>query len=176
MYLWNTRALATELKDGTLSQRERFKYYLLGTVAYASAVELLSYYPEESTILNISNSVITIAITIFGIVWCYIQNQAGEGHEFIDRMVCLSVPVVIRFTALLVPLFLITQCSADMIRGLPPANEPVSTTWYEVAILALWECAIYWRVGVHMRWIASDSSDLELEGGPGAPEGVPTAE
>lgn len=32
MYFWNTKALAKELKEGTLSEREKFKYYIITTL------------------------------------------------------------------------------------------------------------------------------------------------
>ncbi len=46
MYLWNSKSLIQELRKGTLSQYERFKYLLFQVTITVIIIELATYYVE----------------------------------------------------------------------------------------------------------------------------------
>lgn len=104
MYFWNVKALSEDLKTRTMSQREKMKYFLafmvIGVIVTANF--FLSFgSSEEINIILIIEDFITIVITVGGIILCYKANQAGDDFEFIDRFICLSLPITIRLTVLL---------------------------------------------------------------------------
>ena len=100
MYLWNTKALAGELKDGTLSQRERFKYLLILAVISAAAIEGERYVSEQPSLPMWVESALAIVITVVGIWVCYRANRKGDDREFIDRYICMGFPLLIRLVVL----------------------------------------------------------------------------
>ncbi len=98
MYLWNINALVKDLREDKVSEKEKLKYYLfMGILGMA-----LPHSVDLFTILS-------IGVLIIGTYLCYEVNSKGDNRHLIDRMICLEVPLSIRFILPLLALALIIE-------------------------------------------------------------------
>lgn len=81
MYLWNTKALAKEFKEGTVSEADRFKYFLLFIILIGINMYLIGPYKiwYEFTVWNVTSSVLAFFILLIGTIWCYRVNGGRDG-------------------------------------------------------------------------------------------------
>jgi len=151
MYLWNTKALARELREGTLSEREKFKYLLANVVLYALLLELASYSPLEYSESNLLMSLFSIIATIVGTYICYRTNQNGDGVKFIERYICLGVPLSIKILVLLI-------VAALLFAILMGVQE--DTTILDSAVVIVITIIYYWRLNVHIKSISHNNASV----------------
>ncbi|HEX6532957.1 MAG TPA: hypothetical protein VF041_00085 [Gemmatimonadaceae bacterium] len=95
MHLWNAAALARALGQGDVTEREKLGYLLTGIVlqSFGRHYSLLEgiHYP-----IVLATVVPMLAITVGGIILTFRANARGDGRLFLERYVCLSVPLLIR--------------------------------------------------------------------------------
>ena len=160
MYFWKTESLAAELRNGTLSQKDRFKYLLAFMTITAIFTELSYYISEAPSTVAISESTLVIFITIFGTVWCYIANKSGDDREFIERFVCLSIPVLIHLTVIFLFLY-----SFYMIIGFYLFENAFdkfteTTNWVDVGFTILFGLYFYWKLSKVIKSVANRPVEL----------------
>ena len=103
MYLWNVRKLADELKSGSLTEWQKMRYFLWSNVLAGLFLEFLlmrnfnieSYYGYFFLVVN------ALFVYLF-IQRVFLINEKGDSKDFIERVVCLGIPIGIRIFALLV--------------------------------------------------------------------------
>jgi hypothetical protein len=137
MYLWNTKALASQLKSGSLSQAERFKYFLAVTILDIMLFEILRYL--KLAILSITNlieSSTMVLITILGTYWSYTANKTGDDREFIDRYICLSIPLTIRMLAVMLPICFAVILTGYIVFGMQFLAHEELQSWMKVSLKA----------------------------------------
>lgn len=105
MYLWKVDALVEDLRDDRVTQREQFKYYLTVILLWTVGAHMswLAATVAQAAGVNMSYGVfdaigvaLSLGVTVLGIFVCHKMNGIGDGTGFITRMICLSVPVLIR--------------------------------------------------------------------------------
>jgi hypothetical protein len=98
MVLWRARALALELRDGRVAEREKLGYLLVGLVIQAviGHASLLSTLRSLSMALGI---LVALAISVVGAIAAFRANARGDGRQFLERYLCLAVPVGIQMYA-----------------------------------------------------------------------------
>lgn len=112
MRLWSSEILEIELAREQLSEREKVKYLLLpillGACLGGPITWLAPRYglrpPRFDVLVALLNSLLMVAVTIYGIRKAYRANRRIDGRNFIERYAILVLPVSFRFAALLVPL------------------------------------------------------------------------
>ncbi|WP_371364632.1 hypothetical protein SRRS_52710 [Sporomusa rhizae] len=102
MYLWNVNALVKDLREDKMSENEKLKYYLLSGV-FALAV------PHELDLFTI----LDVGVFIIGTYLCFEANSKGDNRNFITRMICLEIPLGIRYVLILLPLFIVVYIIFD---------------------------------------------------------------
>lgn len=111
MYFWNAEALAQELKADTLSQPERMKYLLAFMLFFTPLTELLYlYFPTQKTSLAVLSVILNGVMTLGGVIVCYFANRAAQGKNFVERFICLNVPISIRLGVLLGVAVVLVEC------------------------------------------------------------------
>ncbi len=116
----------------------------------------LSYYISEApSTVAISESTLVVFITIFGTIWCYITNKSGDDREFIERFICLSIPVLIH----LIVIFLILY-SFYMIVGFYLFEDAFdkfteTTNWVDAGFTILFGFYFYWMLSRAIKGVAS---------------------
>ncbi|MEL7632246.1 hypothetical protein [Sporomusa sphaeroides] len=132
MYFWNVKALIEELRTGNLLQKEKMKYYLLTTLIPTILVELYMSSPWEINSIKNVNLFIVIFANIIGILLCFEANRLGDNKDFIERMICLSVPIGFRLTIM----FLIIYPPILLMKPLL-INKPLSSDLFRLVIVFL---------------------------------------
>lgn len=110
LYILNPEALANSLAVNGIAEKDAFRYLLISTVLLGSRV----YVPIESTYLDvgavplgwrISEYLALALINLGGLQWCFRTNQAGDGKDFVERFICLTLPVAIRVILMAILVF-----------------------------------------------------------------------
>jgi len=158
MYLWNTKALAKELKEGTLNEWEKFKYFITGVMLY----ELLISIPSDTDYNLFEWVVISVSgflITFLGIYMCYKINKTGDGLNFIERFICISLPIMIKLSVWsLLPLFIFVLLMGTEQEELASFDSFLGI--FIIATVIFITVLFYWRVYVHMKWISHNNTDI----------------
>lgn len=103
------RQLATAFREDRLHERNKYHLVLLG-----SGLQLVfgqGFLFTSRTAGSTQLFVIALGIMVWGMRACYKANSRGDGRAFVERYVCLSVPISIYAT-------LANFIAAFVIRGL----------------------------------------------------------
>ncbi len=101
MYFWKVNALVEDLKNQRVSQRQKMYYYLADTVLAFIAIYTGSLVASKPNVLTAIEFLLGLSITVTGVLLCYEANRQGDDAEFIDRMVCLSWPIMVRLIVIM---------------------------------------------------------------------------
>ena len=158
MYFWHTDALAQELKEGTVSESEKFKYFFTLFILISIAWSTTNFFePDEFTLSNIIQSIIDIIIVIVGTYLCYAINREGDGINFIERYVCLNFPIFIKFTVFM----LFGYTILGIIFGTSfLVSDDVFANWFVYLLSTILYIYFFWRLYVHIKWISHDNTGI----------------
>lgn len=123
MRLWSSDLLEAELARGQLSEREKIKYLLLPMLFTALIGGPLAWIapryglrpPRFDFLVAVLNGILTVAVTLYGIRKAYRINKQIDGRYFIERYVVLVLPVSIRFSVAMIPLFVLLIAGLHML-------------------------------------------------------------
>lgn len=93
MYFWNIQALAQELQLNNISEQEKMYYYLAMVLISLFFIHSNTHIPPP---IAIASLILTIGVSFWGIKHCFAINAAGDNTLFIERMICLFFPIVVR--------------------------------------------------------------------------------
>ena len=147
MYYWNTKELADQIKEGSISEKEKKNYFIVMSII----VTLSGYSVIGSEITNsmaiFVMILLEILITIFGINITFNTNQGNEGSDYIARVTMLSLPIGIKLFVFGV---IIGVCV--LIATGASANYEVNfDQWPMVLLSAVFGLIFFWRINVHLR-------------------------
>jgi hypothetical protein len=86
------RRLAVALAAGELSEREKFEYLLVWAVIGILVPSHMGGWTDWSRI-RVAFLVISLVITVIGLLTCFGTNARGDNRAFLERYLCLSVPL-----------------------------------------------------------------------------------
>ena len=92
----NTNAVAVELKEQRVSERDTFLYYLGNTVLWTLVLYFWLFQGARITWMFWFESVVVLLITILGLLKAFEVNGGPDGHQFVIRATCLSLPIGIK--------------------------------------------------------------------------------
>lgn len=97
MHFFNDKALAIKLRNNELSSKQELYYLIIGLTIYAFFT--CSFWSRDSDdkidYMLITIDVLTVASGIFGTLFLFKINAKGDGKNFIERYICLSLPITI---------------------------------------------------------------------------------
>ncbi|MBN4078307.1 hypothetical protein JYT29_03180 [Nitrospina gracilis] len=157
MYLWNTKGLAKALKQNSLNEKDLFKYffvYLMVSALIFGAFDYMDAAPTTS--LNLFFSSFTVFVTGLATYFCYKINSTGDNQKFIERYICLGIPLAVKLAFLIILLmflliFLSIFLDIEIYTDPDGLGEALTTISGMFAIVIF-----YWRMYVHMKFIAHD--------------------
>ena len=155
MYFWKTEDLIDELRKGSLSQADRFKYLFVFIVITVFLTELMLYVSEVPSVIAITESIMVLTITIFGMIWCYQTNKLGDNAEFLDRFICLSLPITVRlfvFFGLIYTFYIIIGTS---VFGEDFEKFTEQSNWIDVIFTIVFSAYFYWRLSIAINEVAN---------------------
>jgi len=142
MNFWRYDELASRLKAGKVSEKEKFYYFFIFMLCwYLSSVPHISQSFNNVDKINIWLSLISLILLTFGLSCLYKTNKKGDDKNFIERVVCLSFPIGIRLVAFSIPVF-----SIAFIIGTYGANMAVYMklgVGYGIAFMLYYYYALY---------------------------------
>ncbi|WP_394252688.1 hypothetical protein [Vibrio profundi] len=137
MYFWKIEKLKQDLRNDVVSEQSLLQYLIAHTIIIGLA--MLPYYDVYE--LDMLSAGISIPISVFGILAAY---HMSDKHNFLAKFISISWVVGIR----LLPLtFLLIFLSIN--------PDSLETTELEVAVMAIVEMIIYWRIAHHIKDTAS---------------------
>jgi hypothetical protein len=107
MYLWKVDKLVGDFKSGRVNQKEEFKYMLTFSVLLVFITDPILYIDYSYNINDIANTVLSLAISVWGVYYCYKINSAGDNKDFIVRVMCIGLLVGIRLLVTFFSIFLL---------------------------------------------------------------------
>jgi hypothetical protein len=156
MYLWKVDSLVEDLKSGNVTQKEEFKYMLLLTIAMIFASDPVLYIGAAYNSYDTMSSIIVLVISMLGVYYCYRINSSGDNRDFIVRVLCIGLPVMIRVLAVIIPVFIVLAVLEAATT--PPASldeEPFESTPIQVAHISIVVAAYYWYLSTKIKAVSS---------------------
>ena len=147
MYIWNTSALADSLKSGHVKQKEYMKYYI-----YTGVLTLIGFYlsmlePRETSYAIWFEAIGTIVITVIGLHIIFIENGGDEGTDFLNRVVSLSFPLLIKVVVAGFILAILLEILREF--GLPAEQ----IEWLYSASIVFIQAIFFLRIRTHIKYI-----------------------
>src|SRR5436309_9995005 len=96
MYFWKTKEVVRALKQRTLTQHEKMKYFLATCTLYALAFVAAPLGNQTLSIPWLLQSAVIVVLVIAGTLFCYRANRAADDQDFIDRFVCIAWPLTVK--------------------------------------------------------------------------------
>lgn len=157
MYFWQIKKLRAKLAGEGLSQRQEFFYYLAGAFLVAALYEIVANGPgTEQKAVDLLDAGMYFGFKLGGVVWCYTQNGGADGRDFLARMVPIALVMFLRLVSLVIPLFIALGVYHYIQTG--QMGRPGSETPALVFMMNCLYGAMWWRSGVHMKWVADNAS------------------
>lgn len=159
MYFWNTKALAKELKEGSVDQKEKMKYFVIFMLSTYVVFDLSLYMQEEYSSDDFILSLLNTGLMMIAVYFCYRINLEGDNFEFIDRFVCLSLPISIRFICVVFGILIgVSFLSSFLGESFNPWAEEGSLQ--EGIEILLVEILYFWRIWVAIKWTSHPQKDI----------------
>lgn len=102
MIFWDELKLVKKIREGKLTDREKYLYYLIFSLFHFTGYALLSSFPKKNDdLIPLYASCLSVFVNAFIIfisvsTW-YQTNSRGDNKNFIERCLCLSIPLSIRY-------------------------------------------------------------------------------
>ncbi|RLA75284.1 MAG: hypothetical protein DRG11_01915 [Epsilonproteobacteria bacterium] len=146
MYLWKIDKLVDDFRQKKVSQKEQFKYLLLFTIFTLLCSDPFLYVGLPYNNYDTLQSILILAMSVFGVYYCYKINSQGDNKEFMIRFICLGLPAVIRILAMFLPFFVGAIIIEDLFLLSPEAlvSGATETTLIQVATISLFVFVYYW--------------------------------
>jgi H+/Cl- antiporter ClcA len=117
MYLWDVNKLSEQLITNSVTEKDKMKY-LIGYITIGAISGEVSYWSgvgmNSLNYFDYLNGFISVLLTIIGTFICYRANQVGDGQKFVERFICLSVPIIIRIIIIGFPVAIGIYIAADL--------------------------------------------------------------
>lgn len=156
MYFWKVDSLVEDFKAGNVSQKEEFKYMLLSTVLMTVIMDPALYVGHSYNIYDTVGTIMMLGGAIFGVNYCYKVNSSGDNKDFIVRMMCIGLPVLVRVLAVMIPLIIIGGALETAF--LYPESldeETFENTPVQVFLTSIFLLVYYWYLSKKIRVVSS---------------------
>lgn len=159
MYLWKVDKLVEDFKSGKVSQKEELKYMLLFTVLMTLGSDPLLYVGSSYNKYDSISTILLLAISVLGIYYCFKINSAGDNKDFIVRVMCIGLPVVIRILVFFIPIFVLVAVLEGLLSEgitVDESNiETYETTVYQVIAMVIFVASYYVYLSKKIRAVSS---------------------
>lgn len=154
MYLWNTRALVDVLAKRKLSNQDEMRYLIAALILIIAFLYAPLLPCTDLTLVSAAEGLLVLGVTIVAVTICYRVNQEIDGQLFLQRFICLSVPLAIK------TLLLFWSAHAIFFGVTEPYVRKAASheyDWYyhlyewttlTVAVMSL--ALFYWRMAFHL--------------------------
>lgn len=147
MYFFNINALARDLKQEKVTEREKAKY-LFGNLLFLELAQISSW--SGSTFLSpivLASKLLALLIFVIGFFACLKANQNGDNKDFVARFMSLSFPLALLTLVLAISIAAIAFL-AMLLAGIP-FREAQFTEFLQIIVLAIspiWYLILYRKI------------------------------
>ena len=146
MYFWKTGALANDIKNNDVSEKDWMHYFIATTLIIFSLIKLSPIMNAVPVIVEL----ITISIiTIIGISITFNTNQRNNGSNYVARATALTLPITIKVMTISLIFGIFLGIATEMGILTLEAQE-----WVTVIFAALIQTVYFWRLNVHFNYIS----------------------
>ncbi len=160
MYIFRIKKLRQQLAGQGLSEKHALFYYLATAILSALTYEAVANSPGSGgpmVPVDYLDGGLDLVFTTVGIIWCYVQNGGAEGKEFLKRIVPIGWVMFWRLMlGGLIPFTILIGALNWYATG--EFGRPETESVLEVIIHNGLFLGMFWRMGVHMNWVANNSS------------------
>jgi len=149
MYLWKTKNLAIRLKEDSLTQVEKKNQYIAMTVFTTIFMYIAIIGGGSDINLAVIEALLACVFAILGLNYLFSSNGGENGVRFIERVVLLSLPILIK-------VFLATFLVSIVFGFIAVAigQAALAESYLPILLLNLsLQLVYYWRVNVHLNFI-----------------------
>ena len=87
-------------------------------------------------------------------MYCYTVNRQGDDGDFIDRFICLSLPIFIKLFVCFIVIFSLYMVLGFVLFGDSFDKYTDSTNWIDVIFMVVFELVFYWKLSTSIRKVA----------------------
>jgi hypothetical protein len=145
MYFWKLDELKKDLITRPLSEGESFKYLLATVILFNFGVIQM----RNNTMLDVYNSIIMAAISVFGVYYTYKCNNGPSGTNFVQKYLSLGFVFGIRW--ILIVALPLTVIYFAIIGIISPSAVSERTTFLDVVFFNLLSLSYYYMLGKHIK-------------------------
>ncbi|HSC81424.1 MAG TPA: hypothetical protein VLC08_13795 [Chitinolyticbacter sp.] len=150
MYFWRLQPLKQSLRTQGLSEYQLFLYLLIYVALSAAAVELIGYYPDDSSgFWRYLGTATNITIPIWGTWWCFNANGGKQGTQFLAKYLSIGFVAMLHFMVVMV----VGVIAIGVPLGILAAFHPAAEGWSDVAFTLFamaWYIALYLYMARHI--------------------------
>ncbi len=161
MVFWDVNALVEKLRNGSLTEKQKMIYFLIYSVIYLTEG---FFNDDTSTVPQIFGFAVMIIVQIIIAVVCFQANNYGDGKNFLERFICLQVPLSIRFWVVIVPAAILFQVVGTQFFNISRAAVHITSNL--LLLVALWIYVTYLRDAIAK--VAALPADADLTAEPPA--------
>jgi hypothetical protein len=148
MILFSSRKLELALSKNQLNGWEKTKYYILPAVLGALSGPAFwarpiygQKHPSALFPFSIFFALLYAFIAYQGIKICFHSNEATDGKDFLERMICLSLPILVWLYIVLLPVSIVLLAIVGFLfdaKHSPEAGLRISIGWYFFGAVWFW--------------------------------------
>lgn len=147
MYFWRIEKLKAQMAARPLSEHEVLPYLV---VFLALSTVGGNIPPATRNVWDALGAVWSVLLVVLGSIYIYRQNGGAGGHHFLQRYLAVGWVVALRW----IVVFIVAAVACfGTLSALGADTE--STHWYDFLFVAAAEALLYWRIGHHVRDLAT---------------------
>lgn len=150
---WQVLPVARALRDGTLTEQEKFAYVFVWFWVGALGYLIIGWEieAEARSVWALAGQMIGEVILVVGVFCSFRINQAGDNRNYLERLGCLFFPIAVQSGVYFGMLAVILSEVGEMAGW--------SVDWFDLLFGLLLYPIIVWRLCRWMRWVAQGTSD-----------------
>ena len=160
MYLWKVDSLVEDFKSGKVTQKEEFKYYLL-FILTVTCLTAPVFGKSSFNYFDVIALVAMLGITTYGVYYCYKINASGDNRDFIARITCLGLPIIIRLLVILIPIALVWGAIKTFYNPTGLDIKTSGATLFEVVFASIDSAIYYWYLSIKIKAVSPLKTDAK---------------
>lgn len=135
MHIWNIKKLAEALREGAIEEKSQRTYLLTGMALLAMGVLTYPFLmaAEETSLMDLIDMVVYVALTVFGLYAAYKINERGGQKDFWLRYFSLFIPLTLR---VILAVFVLTLIGYALLPSIFPSLLSDKTNWFDLLVSA----------------------------------------
>jgi hypothetical protein len=152
MYFWKTQQLVNDLRAGPLDEGDLKNYYLISSVIISMVLSTSFMLPaDENMFVSALDAIGSIIITIIGINVAFMANGGSAGNRFIEKVVSISIPLLMKlFVSIVLLASVIVLLVFFFVSVFGFEFDESQIEWIGAIASLVMQSVFMWRLTVHV--------------------------